>query len=61
MGFMLGQIWQSPSPKLIKDHAKVGKRAGDTKKVDFDEYDFVIVGGGTTFISYFRTKLKENR
>lgn len=47
MAFMLRQIMQSTSSKLVTDHSKIGKKVGDTKNVDFDEYDFVIVGGGT--------------
>ncbi|KXN88620.1 L-sorbose 1-dehydrogenase [Leucoagaricus sp. SymC.cos] len=48
MAFMLRQILVSPSPRLVTNHAKVGKKAGEKKEVDFDEYDFVIVGGGNT-------------
>lgn len=46
MAFMLRQIFQSPSPRLISDHSKVGKKVEGPKDVDYDEYDFVIVGGG---------------
>ncbi|KAF9451903.1 GMC oxidoreductase [Macrolepiota fuliginosa MF-IS2] len=45
---MLRQVMQSPPSKLITDHSKVGKKVQDTKGVDFDEYDFVIIGGGNT-------------
>lgn len=47
MAFMLRQVLQSPSPKLVTDHSKVGRKINDGKGVDFDEYDFVIIGGGT--------------
>ncbi|KAJ3568716.1 hypothetical protein NP233_g5531 [Leucocoprinus birnbaumii] len=48
MAFMLRQIMQSPSSRLVTDHSKVGKRTtANNKKGDFDSYDFVIVGGGT--------------
>ncbi|KAH7926373.1 alcohol oxidase [Leucogyrophana mollusca] len=33
-------------PKLIRDFAKVARKT-DTKGRDFDEYDIIIVGGGT--------------
>jgi hypothetical protein len=44
---------QSPSPRLVTDHSKVGKKAGDKKEMDFDQYDFVIIGGGTSYIFAF--------
>jgi len=46
MAFMLHQIMRNPSPRLVSDHSKVGKKAGDARDGNFDEYDFVIVGGG---------------
>ncbi|KAG1739173.1 uncharacterized protein EDB91DRAFT_1248930 [Suillus paluster] len=33
-------------PKLITDYAKVARKANDTG-LEFDEWDFIIVGGGT--------------
>jgi choline dehydrogenase len=32
-------------PKLITDYAKVARKVNDTEP-EFDEWDFVIVGGG---------------
>jgi len=46
MAFMLRQIMRNPSPRLMSDHSKVGKKVGDARDGNFDEYDFVIVGGG---------------
>lgn len=59
MAFMLRQIMQSPSPRLVTDHSKVGKKAGDKKEVDFDQYDFVIVGGGTPPVLSFLGEAQE--
>jgi choline dehydrogenase len=36
-------------PKLITDYAKVARELTDNG-FEFDEWDFIIVGGGTTFI-----------
>lgn len=38
-------------PKLIKDYAKVARKLNDNG-LAFDEWDFIIVGGGTIYLFY---------
>jgi choline dehydrogenase len=38
-------------PKLITDYAKVARELNDNG-LEFDEWDFIIVGGGTIYLFY---------
>lgn len=45
MAFMLRQVLQKRSSKLVTNHSVVGKKV-DAKEETSQEYDFIIVGGG---------------
>ncbi len=62
MAFMIRQVLQKRSSKLIIDPSVVGNKADDAKEGDFKEYDFVIVGGGESpiFVPFFLTNMMNN-
>lgn len=53
LSIVLGYHARWPRPKGIEDLASAARKARKTKEaIDFGEYDFIIVGGGETWIPF---------
>ncbi|TFK33226.1 hypothetical protein BDQ12DRAFT_691444 [Crucibulum laeve] len=47
MGLLLRQLLPGTDKRFIKNPSKVARKVDDREEGDFDEYDIIIVGGGT--------------